>query len=113
MKVNAILKGIKSENITETNRLIRACDMFVRRKVDLRLNQRRGNAVKEPWRKRGIQQLRIRIQYKSYGNISTSQSERNVEKLKKREIQSNRTQIQSQEKRIKCSSRRAKTKYAG
>ena len=72
MKVNAILKGIKSETITETNRLIRACDMFVRRKVDLRLNQRRGNAVKEPWRKRGIQQLRIRIQYKSYGNISTS-----------------------------------------
>ena len=29
MKVNAILKKLKSENITETNRLIRACAIFV------------------------------------------------------------------------------------
>ena len=49
MKVNAILKGIKSENITETNRLIRACSVFVGIKVDLKPNQRRRNAVKEPW----------------------------------------------------------------
>ena len=48
MKVNAILKKIKSENITETNRLIRACAIFVGRRVDLKPNQRRGNAMKEP-----------------------------------------------------------------
>ena len=29
IKINAILKGIKSENIAETNRLIRACATFV------------------------------------------------------------------------------------
>ena len=48
MKVNAILKEIKSENITETNRLIKACVIFVGRKVGLKSNQRRGNPVKEP-----------------------------------------------------------------
>ena len=56
MKINAILKGIKSENITETNRLIRACAIFVGRKVGLKPKQRRGNPVKEPWWKRRIQQ---------------------------------------------------------
>ena len=29
MKVNAILKEMKSENITETDRLIQACVIFV------------------------------------------------------------------------------------
>ena len=48
MKINAILKGIKSENITESNRLIRACAIFVGRKVGLKPKQRRGNPVKEP-----------------------------------------------------------------
>ena len=56
MEINAILKGIKSENITETNRLIRACAIFVGRKVGLKPKQRRGNPVKEPWWKRRIQQ---------------------------------------------------------
>ena len=36
MKINAILKGIKSENIMETNRLIRACAIFVGGKVGLK-----------------------------------------------------------------------------
>ena len=37
MKVNAILKEIKSDNITETsNRLIKACVIFVGRKVALK-----------------------------------------------------------------------------
>ena len=49
MKVNAILKRIKSENITETNKLIGACTIFVERKVGLKPNQKKGNAVKEPW----------------------------------------------------------------
>ena len=35
MKVNVILKKIKSDNITETNRLIKACVIFVEREVDL------------------------------------------------------------------------------
>ena len=49
MKVNAILKRIKSENITETNKLIGACTIFVGRKVGLKPNQKKGNVVKEPW----------------------------------------------------------------
>ena len=48
MKTNAILKGIKSENITGTNILIRACAIFVGRKVGLKPKQRRGNPMKEP-----------------------------------------------------------------
>ena len=55
IKEKDILKEIKSD-ITETNRLIRACAIFVGRKVDLKSNQRRGNAVKELWLKRRIQQ---------------------------------------------------------
>ena len=47
MKVNAILKEIKSDNITETNRLIKASVIFVGRNVGLKPNQRRGNAVKK------------------------------------------------------------------
>ena len=52
MKTNAILKGIKSENITEISRLIRVCAIFVGRKVGLKAKQSRGNPVKEPWWKR-------------------------------------------------------------
>ena len=48
MKANAIQKEIESENITETNRLIKAYAMFVGKKVGLKPNQRRGNSVKEP-----------------------------------------------------------------
>ena len=55
MKVNAILKGIKSENIPESNRLIRACAIFVGRKVGIKPNQKRGNVLKEPWCKRRMQ----------------------------------------------------------
>ena len=56
MKVNAILKKIKYKNITETNRLIIVCTIFVGRRVDLKPNQRRGDEMKEPWWKSSIQQ---------------------------------------------------------
>ena len=46
MKVNAILKEIKSDNITGTNKLIKAFVIFVGRKVGLKPNLRRENAVK-------------------------------------------------------------------
>ena len=39
MEKNAILKEIKSDYITETNRLIRACVIFVGRKVSLKPTQ--------------------------------------------------------------------------
>ena len=54
MKVNAILKRIQSETNTENNRLIRACAIFVERTMGLKPNQRRENAVKEPWWKKRI-----------------------------------------------------------
>ena len=49
MKVNAFLTEIKSDYIIETNKLIRACFIFVGKKVGLKPNQRRGNPVKVPW----------------------------------------------------------------
>ena len=55
--------------------------MFVGRIVGLKPNHGRRNAVKQnPGGKE-----EFNSQYKSYGNILTSQSERNVEKLKKKE----------------------------
>ena len=44
-------------NITETNRLIRACVIFEGKKVGLKPKQRRRNSVKEPCWKRRIKQL--------------------------------------------------------
>ena len=65
MRINVILKGNKSENITETGRLIRACAIFMGRKVSLKPKQRRGNPVKElSWKRRiqpSIQELRKHI----------------------------------------------------
>ena len=55
-EINAIQKGIKSENITESNRLIRACAIFVGIKVGIKPNQKRGNVLKKPWWKRRMQQ---------------------------------------------------------
>ena len=57
MKVHVILKEIKFENFTETNRLTRACAIFVGRKLGFKPNQRRENSVKETWWKTRIQQL--------------------------------------------------------
>ena len=45
LEVNAILKEIRSGNITETNRLIRVCAIFVGRKICLKPYQR----AKETW----------------------------------------------------------------
>ena len=56
MKANAFLMKTKSDNIMETYRLIRACVIFMGEKVGLKPNQRRGNAMKEPWWKRRIKQ---------------------------------------------------------
>ena len=88
MKVNAILKGIKSENITESNRLIRACAIFVGRKVGLKPNQKRENALKEPWLKRRIHQSIQELRK----HINIAERKKGGEIIKKRERQSNRTQ---------------------
>ena len=56
MKANAFLMETKSDNIMETYRLIRAYVIFMEEKVGLKPNQRRGNAMKEPWWKRRIKQ---------------------------------------------------------
>ena len=56
MKANAFLMETKSDNIMETYRLIREYVIFMGEKVGLKPNQRRGNAMKEPWWKRRIKQ---------------------------------------------------------
>ena len=56
MKANAFLMETKSDKIMETYRLIRAYVIFIGEKVGLKPNQRRGNAMKEPWWKRRIKQ---------------------------------------------------------
>ena len=56
MKVKVVLKEIKSDNITQAKRLIRARAIFLGRKLGLKPNQRSGNAVGEPSWERKIQQ---------------------------------------------------------
>ena len=106
MKVNAFLTEIISDNVTETNRLTRACVIFVGKKVGLKPNQRRANAVKKPWWKRRIKQSVQELQK----HINILQRKKRGEIKKERDIRRNKTQIWSQKERIKCSSRRAKTK---
>ena len=88
MKANAFLMKTKSDNIMETHRLIRACVIFMGEKVGLKPNQRRGNAMKEPWWKRrikqSVQELRKHI------NIL---ERKKLGEIKKKGIQSNRTLI--------------------
>ena len=64
MKVNAILKEIKSDNITEINRLIKACVIFVasnQRKVGFKKKPKKRKC-REPWWKRRIKQSIQEIQ---------------------------------------------------
>ena len=81
MNVNPILKEILSGNITKTNRLIKARIIFVGRKVS-------PKPIKEEemqWNNSDGKE-EYNNQYKNHRNISKTQSERNVEKLKEREI---------------------------
>ena len=88
MKANAFLMETKSDNIMETYRLIRAYVIFMGEKVGLKPNQRRGNAMKEPWWKRrikqSVQELRKHI---------NSLERKKLGEIKKKGIQSNRTLI--------------------
>ena len=86
MYVNAILKEIKSENIAESNKLIKACAIFVGRKVGLKPNQKRENALTEPWLKRrihqSIQELRKHIniaERKKRGEIIKKEKDKVIE----------------------------------
>ena len=86
MKVNAFLIEIKSDNIIETNRLIRGCFIFVGKKVDIKPNQRRGNAMKVPWWKRRIKQSVQELQ-KHINILERKKREEIKKKLKYRVIE--------------------------
>ena len=86
MKVNAFLTEIKSDNITETNRFIRACVIFVGKKVALKPNQRRRNSVRESCWKRRIKQSVQELQ--KHINILERKKRGEIKKKKKyREIE--------------------------
>ena len=84
MKVNAIMKDIKSGNFTETNRLVKACVIFVGRKVDLKPNQRRVNVVKKLWWKRRIQQSILEL--RKHINILERKKREHIKKKEKHKV---------------------------
>ena len=84
MKVNAIMKEIKSGNFTETNRLVKACVIFVGRKVDLKPNQRRVNVVKKLWWKRRIQQSILEL--RKHINILERKKREHIKKKEKHKV---------------------------
>ena len=80
IRVNVFLKKIKSDNI-------KACAIFIGRKVYPKPNQRRGNTVKEPWWKikiqQSIQELRKHInilEWKERGEIKKKKKHRVIER---------------------------------
>ena len=84
MKANAFLIETKSDNIMETNRLIRACVIFMEEKVGLKPNQRRRNAVKEPWWKRRIKQTVQEL--RKHINISERKKRGEIKKKEKYKV---------------------------
>ena len=84
MKVNAIMKEIKSGSFTETNRLVKACVIFVGRKVDLKPNQRRVNVVKKLWWKRRIQQSILEL--RKHINILERKKREHIKKKEKHKV---------------------------
>ena len=84
MKVNTIMKEIKSGNFTETNRLVKACVIFVGRKVDLKPNQRRVNVVKKLWWKRRIQQSILEL--RKHINILERKKREHIKKKEKHKV---------------------------
>ena len=84
MKVNAIMKEIKSGNFTETNRLVKACVIFVGRKVDLKPNQRRVNVVKKLWWKRRIQQSILEL--RKHINILERKKREHIKEKEKHKV---------------------------
>ena len=53
-KVNKIIRKIRTENLTDTNKLIGAVAIYISKKVELKTGNARRNAKKEPWWKRRI-----------------------------------------------------------
>ena len=54
VKVNMIIGKIRTENLTDTNKLIVAATVYISKKVVLKTGKARRNAKKEPWWKRRI-----------------------------------------------------------
>ena len=53
-KINHILKHIRTENITDTNILIKAAIVYVEKKIDLKACRSKNKKELEPWWKRRI-----------------------------------------------------------
>ena len=53
-KVNKIIGKIRTENLTDTNKLIGAAAIYISKKVGLKTGNARRNTKKEPWWKRRI-----------------------------------------------------------
>ena len=54
VKVNMIIGKRRTENLTDTNKLIGAAAIYISKKVGLKTGDARRNAKKEPWWKRRI-----------------------------------------------------------
>ena len=53
-KINCILKHIRTENVTDTNILIKAVIVYVGKKIGLKACRRKNKKESEPWWKRRI-----------------------------------------------------------
>ena len=53
-KINCILKHIRTENITDTNILIKAVTIYVGKKISLKACRSKNKKESEPWWKKGL-----------------------------------------------------------
>ena len=86
-KVNKIIGQIRTENLTETNRLIGAVALYVSHKVGLKTGKQKRDIRKEPWWKRRIhdtiKELRRQVnilQRNSRGELVKNTKYREMEK---------------------------------
>ena len=60
-KMNRILSRLRTENLSGTNALIKACSIYIGGALWLKPVQLRHGNSKEPWRKRRVQSLMTKI----------------------------------------------------
>ena len=95
-KVNRVLVNIKTDNITDTNKLIYAVAQYVSKKVGLRVMGR--NVKREPWWKRRIQNT-IR-ELRSHVNILQRKKRGELTKGDKYKILDRKYRIKKKEKTL-------------
>ena len=104
-KINCVLKHVRTENITDTNILIKAVIVYVGKKIDLKACGSKNKKESEPWWRRRIKKSVNKV--RKHINISEHHQRGEVKRKEKYEQLKRKYNIKK--KRIRRGERRAET----